>query len=141
MIGEYQHAVPTRLRLAYLGYELGSPAGESEGALGHFRAVTNTTVLGSAHSILYRRSAIETVVPYLEQILLRPGGNTVGGPMHVAWSLQLVPSLASSHPDFDRMGSMGNSASSRTDIAGTNWKDRLPMIGKLRKLKNSIRRE
>ena len=95
-----------------------------------------------AHIIAFSARAIASLVPYLEAMLARPGGDPAGGPMHVdgayAWFRRANPQLTviAAHPDI------GYQRASLTNISHQGAKDRTPGVRSVaalaRKVKNLV---
>jgi glycosyl transferase, family 25 len=93
-----------------------------------------------AHCYAVRGEAIGTVVDHLEACLRRPAGHPECGPMHVDGALTL---LRRDRPDLVTLRasrSLAGQRSSRSDIIGPSWLDRLPVAALLRQMKNTVRR-
>ncbi|NBZ89673.1 glycosyltransferase family 25 protein [Stagnihabitans tardus] len=122
--------------MVWLGHKiiepLGHPAAECFAlAPGH--------TLQTSHAILCRRAAIAALIPYLEAILQRPPGDPQGGPMHVDGAYNW---FRRAHPEIKALATARQWAvqrASRTDIAETGWKDRLPFVTLLRRIRNRLR--
>lgn len=119
--------------IAYLGYHL-----ESELGAGPFELIPSGTGVRTTHAMLLRRAAIARIIPYLEAILQRPPGDPAGGPMHVdgaySWFRKDNPDVKTLVP----VRQWAVQRSSATDIAERSWRDRLPLIGMLRRWKNRL---
>ena len=95
-----------------------------------------------AHFMALRRPALEALVPYLDRMLARPGGDPAGGPMDVdgaySWFRREHPQMRT----FAASPALGYQRPSRTDISEPGLKDRLPVIrsltSALRRLKNRL---
>jgi len=94
----------------------------------------------TAHFIGFQQPIITLLIDYLERILLRPGGDPEGGPMHVDGAYSW---FRRQHPDVLTLlavTELGHQRSSRTDIHELRWYDRWVGFRKLsetaRKLKH-----
>lgn len=125
--------------MAYLGHHLHDPSPLAGVPPTVFAPLPPAAEALGAHAVLIRRPVIEQLVPYLEAMLARPGGDPAGGPMHLDGAYNW---LRSSHPEI-RVRLSGAQwvvqRASRTDIGQTGWKERLPLIGPLRRLRNRLR--
>ncbi len=107
---------------------------------GTFTSVIKSAPLKQTHAILFKKTAIAGLIPYFEAILARKFGDPDGGPMHVdgayAW-------FRNAHPSMTTMAAKEQSAvqrSSKTDIHDTGWKEYIPLINLIRKIKNKPER-
>ncbi|SCY21789.1 glycosyltransferase family 25 protein [Paracoccus tibetensis] len=95
-----------------------------------------------SHIMAFSGRAIARLVPYLEAMLARRGGDPDGGPMHVdgayAWFRHAHPQLTAiaAHPD------MGYQRASLTNVSHPGAKDRTPGVRSVaalaRKVKNLV---
>lgn len=124
--------------MAYLGCNARGPL-DLLGEQKDFQYAPPTTDLVLAHAVLARHNAITRLVPFLEAILTRPPGDPAGGPMHVDgaynWFRRANPELRT----LVTYEQWAVQRSSRTDIAQTGWKERLPLLGTIRRLRNRFR--
>lgn len=105
--------------------------------------VEPTLEIQTAHFVGLRGEAIGEAVDYFEAMLVRPGGDPLGGPMHVdgaySWFRQANPQMLT----VLAMPQLGFQRSSRSDIYDLRWFDRVPgvlhVIAGLRQLKNHAR--
>ena len=105
-----------------------------------FAPVSPEAPLKLTHATMLRKSAITRMVPYLETMLSRKLGDPAGGPMHLDGAYSW---FRRENPDITTMATTGQwiiQRSSKTDIHDTGWKERLPLIGWARRLKNSLTR-
>lgn len=101
---------------------------------------TSREPLVGTHCYAVHHSALEGIVEYLQACLHRPAGHPEGGPMHYDGALsrqrQTLPHLIT----LLASRSLAGQCSSRSDIYGPSWLDRLPAATLLRGMKNSVRR-
>lgn len=78
----------------------------------------------TTHFVGFHHSIIPALVEYLENLLLRPGGDPSGGPMHVdgaySWFRRQYPDVVT----LLAVPELGYQRSSRTDISELRWYDR-----------------
>lgn len=121
--------------MAWLGHGgLAVPPGAEESF-----AIPAESAFTMAHAVLVRRAAILGLVPYLETMLTRPEGDPAGGPMHVDGAYTW---FRRAHPQLGARATCGQWAvqrASRTDIAATGWKEHIPFLPLLRRLRNALR--
>ena len=110
---------------------------------GPLRWEPSTAALVCAHCYAVHGEALDTLVAHLEACLARPGGHPLGSPMHYDGALTV---LRAARPDLVTLlasRSLAGQRSSRSDIIGPSWLDRLPwagLAGWLRAAKNLLRR-
>lgn len=96
-----------------------------------------------AHFVAFRRPAINALVQYLENMLLRPSGHRDGGPMHVDGAYNWFRSAYPEMRAFAATPSLGYQRSSSTDIADPSLADRIgilrPLVKYGRQIRNLIR--
>lgn len=97
----------------------------------------------TSHFIGVNTSALPALTAYLEKMLQRPGGDPLGGPMHVDGAYSW---FRKEHPDVLTLAvvpELGYQRSSRTDIHDLQWHDRLPLVkdgvALLRRVRNALR--
>lgn len=124
-------------------WDLAYPGHIEPAQQGVLRWITTTQPLQCAHCYGVHERALPIVIDYLESCLRRSVGHPDGGPMHFDGALstlrqrmpQLTTILASRPLAVQR--------SSRSDIAGPSWLDKLPigeMSTALRSIRNWLRR-
>lgn len=115
--------------------------GHAQPALpGPLRWQASREPLVCAHCYAVHHSALDTVIGHLEACLGRPTGHPEGSPMHYDGALTL---LRRARPELVTLlcsRSLAGQRSSRSDIIGPSWLDRLPWAAALRALKNGVRR-
>jgi GR25 family glycosyltransferase involved in LPS biosynthesis len=108
----------------YGGYRLAPWRDLSLGA----PAIAPDQELRCSHFVALQSPAMRLAVPFLEAMLMRPGGHVDGGPMHVDgaynWLRRRNPKL------ITRLAvpQLGYQRSSRTDVHSLRWFDRLPVL-------------
>ncbi|NWG87685.1 MAG: glycosyltransferase family 25 protein [Hydrogenophilaceae bacterium] len=121
----------------YGGYRMWAPA-EDEGR-GIVVIPSDDAVLTS-HFVGFQAPVVGRLATYLEQMLARPAGDPLGGPMHVdgaySWFRRECPDVLT----LAAVPELGQQRSSRTDIHDLHWYDRMPLIrdvvAALRRIKN-----
>jgi glycosyl transferase family 25 len=94
-----------------------------------------------AHCYAVHARTLPLIIDYLEACLTRPAGDPVGGPMHFDGALSM---LRAAHPGLITWlasRSLAVQRSSRSDIAGPSWIDKLPLADWARSLRNLLRRQ
>ena len=97
-----------------------------------------------AHFLVVRGEALRLMPAYLRQMLERPDGDALGGPMHVdgayCW-------FRESHPEikcFVATPRLAYQRSSKTDIHALTWRDTLPVVrhvvSRVRRVANALKR-
>jgi glycosyl transferase family 25 len=96
------------------------------------------------HFMVINRSAISKIVEGLETILSRPPGHPLGGPMHVDGAYSTIRAQNPKLDTYALFPILGYQRSSRTDIRGARWFDRLNLLQSavdvMRKIKRRRRR-
>ena len=83
---------------------------------------------------------LDTLITHLQACLTRPPGHPEGGPMHFDGALTLLRQAQPGLVTWRASRSLAGQRSSRSDIIGPSWLDRLPLAGVMRAAKNSLRR-
>ena len=120
--------------------------------LGHSRPVSidapvlerTLEVIPNAHFLAFNGRVLDRLVGFLEEILQRPDGHPLGGPMHIDGAYAV---FQKQNPDtvtlISRPG-FGFQRSSRSSLSDRHWFDQLPGFSQLvavgRKVKTSYRR-
>ncbi|MDJ0509798.1 MAG: glycosyltransferase family 25 protein [Crocosphaera sp.] len=93
-----------------------------------------------AHFLCFKKQTIERLIDFLETVLSRPAGHPEGGPMHVDGAYS---TFRSQNPDLITLiatPNLGYQRSSISDISGSKWFDKVPILSQLavtvRNLKN-----
>lgn len=116
-------------------------AGHVQPALsGPLRWEATQEPLVCAHCYAVNGQALDTVVSHLEACLGRPAGHPLGGAMHVDGALTLLRQQQPGLITLRASRSLAGQRSSRSDIIGPSWLDRLPAAALLRAAKNRWRR-
>jgi len=105
-----------------------------------FTSVLQSAPLKLTHAILFKRTAIIDLIPYFETMLTRKLGDPLGGPMHVDGAYGW---FRNAHPKIIAMATKKQwvvQRSSRTDIHEPSWKERIPLINFVRRIKNRLTR-
>lgn len=124
--------------LAYLGHRIadGQMPGAERAQTQHWRSLRPNTGVQTTHAMLVHQRALVPIIEYLEQMLARPAGHPEGGPMHVDGAYSW---FRRAHPDHLTLITPEHyivQRASRSDIAPASWKDKLPFLGLMRRLKN-----
>lgn len=132
------HCLATALQvgswhLAYLGHM--QPA-----LPGPLRWQQTHEPLVCAHCYAVNGTALGTVVHHLEACLARPAGHPLGGAMHFDGALTHLRQEHAGLVTLQASHSLAGQRSSRSDIIGPSWLDRLPVAALLRAAKNRWRR-
>lgn len=98
-----------------------------------------------AHFVLVNGAAIPSLIRGLEQILARPAGHPLGGPMHVDGAYSTIRAQNAALVTYAYSPPLGIQRPSRSDIAGLKWFDRIgaisPIVALARRLKRGISRD
>lgn len=96
--------------------------------------------LGMTHFVGVTRGTAQALVPYLEAMRRRPGGDPRGGPMHVdgaySWFRREHPSVRTLCPEEP----MARQRPSRTDIHQLGLRDRMPLLRTVMPVLRSLKR-
>jgi len=137
---ELGRAAALGLSLQQAAWQLAYPGHAQPARPGPLRWHTSREPLVCSHCYAVHHSALDRIIEHLQACLRRPAGHPEGGPMHYDGALtrlrqeqpELITLLASR--------SLAGQRSSRSDIIGPSWLDRLPAASLLRGMKNSARR-
>jgi len=134
-------------RAGYMAAALGAATwqlaypGHAQPALpGPLRWQASREPLVCAHCYAVHHSALNTVIDHLEACLGRPTGHPDGSPMHYDGALTLLRRAQPGWVTLLASRSLAGQRSSRSDIIGPSWLDRLPLAAWVRGLKNGLRR-
>ena len=87
-----------------------------------------------------KNSVISPLVDYLEQMLARPSGHPLGGPMHVDGAYNWFRRELPAYTTTISTPKLGFQRSSDSDIADLSWKNRLPLIKLIKKFIRKIKK-
>lgn len=107
---------------------------------GPLRWVRSDAPLVCAHSYAVHHSALDELIGYLQDCLVRQPGDPQGGPMHYDGALTMLRRQRPNLVTLLATRSLAGQRSSRSDIIGPSWLDRLPGAAGLRHVKNGLRR-
>lgn len=126
--------------IAYLGHRIDPaqlPGPERERAA-PWRELPPETGVETTHAMVIHGRALAPLIAYLERMMARPAGHPEGGPMHVDGAYSW---FRRDHPDLLTVitpRQYVTQRASRSDIAQPSWKDRLPFLAGLRRLRNRL---
>ncbi|MGC3940396.1 glycosyltransferase family 25 protein [Roseobacter sp. EG26] len=134
--------VTTEWSLAYLGHRIDAARmpGPDLARTGHWRELPSDVGIETTHAMLIHQQALTPLIDYFERMMSRPAGHPDGGPMHVDGAYSW---FRRDHPERLTVITPRQyvvQRASRSDIASPSWKDSLPFLGLLRRLKNRISR-
>lgn len=86
-----------------------------------------------------KNGVISSLVDYLEQMLARPSGHLLGGPMHVDGAYNWFRRDFPAYITIIATPKLGFQRSSDSDIADLSWKNKLPYIKFIKKLIKKIK--
>ena len=135
-----REAAPLAEAIRGEGWQLAYPGHVQPPLPGPLRWERTDAPLVCAHCYAVQGSALPLIVDYLEACLARPAGHPDGGAMHFDGALTM---LRQARPDLVTLlasRSLAGQRSSRSDIIGPSWIDRLPMAGLARAVRNGWRR-
>lgn len=124
-------------------WDIAYPGHTAQPVNGPLRWIRSQQPLVCAHCYAIHSDGLPLVIAHLEACLQRPSGHPMGSPMHYDGALTL---LRQARPDLITLlasRSLAGQRSSRSDIQGPSWLDRLPIRGSapfLRQIRNSWRR-
>lgn len=121
-------------------WQLAYPGHAQPARPGPLHWYTSREPLVCSHCYAVHHSALDGIIEYLQACLHRPAGHPEGGPMHYDGALTR---LRQGQPDLITLlasRSLAGQRSSRSDVIGPSWLDRLPAATLLRSVKNSARR-
>jgi hypothetical protein len=135
-----REAAPLAEAIRGEGWQLAYPGHVQPPLPGPLRWERTDAPLVCAHCYAVQGSALPLIVAYLEACLARPAGHPDGGAMHFDGALTM---LRQAQPDLVTLlasRSLAGQRSSRSDIIGPSWIDRLPLAGLARAVRNGWRR-
>ena len=127
--------------LAYPGYRIAGdpPSGAAQAMSPDWCRVAPQTDIGTTHAMLIRQQAYAPLIAYLRDMMARPAGHRDGGPMHVDGAYSW---FRRSHPDLQTWVTpqpLVAQRASASDITPASWKEKVPLVGLLRRIKNRLR--
>ena len=135
-----REAAPLAEAIRGEGWQLAYPGHVQPPLPGPLRWERTDAPLVCAHCYAVQGSALPLIVDDLEACLARPAGHPDGGAMHFDGALTM---LRQARPDLVTLlasRSLAGQRSSRSDIIGPSWIDRLPVAGLARAVRNGWRR-
>jgi hypothetical protein len=122
------------------GWQLAYPGHVQPAVAGPLRWLPTDAPLVCAHCYAVHGDALPILIDYLEACLARPAGHPKGGPMHFDGALTMLRQARPELVTLLASRSLAGQRSSRSDIIGPSWLDRLPLAGAVRSLRNGLRR-
>lgn len=120
-------------RIAYLGHQLPPLSGAQ-------RWLECREPMQCLHAYALQAEVLPGLIEYLEACLQRAPGDPAGGPMHVDGAVSMWRLARPEQRTLRSSRSLAGQRSSRSDIIGPSWLDRLPLATPLRRLRNGWRR-
>lgn len=126
--------------IAYLGHRI-NPAefpGPSSNPSTQWRALPAQVGVQTSHAMVIHERAVPALITYLETMLTRPAGHAEGGPMHVDGAYSW---FRRQHPQALTLVTPAQyvvQRASQSDIAPPSWRDKVPFVAMLRRLKNRL---
>jgi hypothetical protein len=133
-------ALPLLDGLQHGTWHMAYPGHVQDALPGPLRWHTTREPLLCAHCYAVNGDALDVVIGHLEACLERPPGHPLGGPMHVDGALTHLRQQQSRLITLRASRSLAGQRSSRSDIIGPSWLDRLPFAGAVRAARNQWRR-
>lgn len=121
-------------------WQLAYPGHQQAPQPGRLRWQRCSEPLVCAHCYAVHADALDTVITHLQACLTRPPGHPAGGPMHYDGALTMLRQAQPALVTLRATRSLAGQRSSRSDIIGPSWLDRLPLADAMRAAKNSLRR-
>ncbi len=122
------------------GWQLAYPGHIQPPLDGPLRWVRTDAPLVCAHCYAVQATLLPALIEYLEACLGRPPGHPEGGAMHYDGALTMFRQARPEVVTLLASRSLAGQRSSRSDIIGPSWIDRLPFAGLARALRNGWRR-
>jgi hypothetical protein len=139
---QHQQEVIEQLRqqpwdIAYLGHiqPLDPPADRAVG----FTPADPAKMLITLHFYALNRSVLPRLVQYLHEVLKRPAGHPLGGPMHVDGAISMFRKLNPDVVTLLAQPSLGSQRPSPSDLS-PRWFDHAPVVRTLARAARSIHR-
>ncbi len=126
--------------IAYLGHRIdpGKFPGPSANPDTEWRALPAQVGVQTTHAMAIHVRAVPALIAYLEAMLNRPAGHAEGGPMHVDGAYSW---FRAGHPQALTLVTPAQyvvQRASQSDIAPPSWRDKVPFVPMLRRLKNRL---
>lgn len=126
--------------IAYLGYRIdaGQFPGPSANPNTQWRALPAQVGVQTTHAMAIHSRAVPMIIAYLETMLTRAAGHAEGGPMHVDGAYSW---FRKQHPKALTLVTPAQyvvQRASQSDIAPPSWRDKVPFVPMLRRLKNRL---
>ena len=121
-------------------WQLAYPGHVQPAEPGPLRWIATDAPLVCAHCYAVHGDALPTLIDHLEACLARPAGHPDGGPMHFDGALTMLRQARPELVTLLASRSLAGQRSSRSDIIGPSWIDRLPLAGLARAVRNGWRR-
>ena len=135
-----REAAPLAEAIRGEGWQLAYPGHVQPSLPGPLRWERTDAPLVCAHCYAVQGSALPLIVDYLEACLARPAGHPDGGAMHFDGALSMLRQARPELVTLIASRSLAGQRSSRSDIIGPSWIDRLPVAGLARAVRNGWRR-
>lgn len=107
-------------------WHLAYPGHVESARRGPLRWVPTSRPLVCAHCYAVNSSALPRVIDYLESCMRRQPGDPKGGPMHFDGALTMLRQQQPGLTTIIASRALATQRSSRSDIAGPSWIDKLP---------------
>jgi glycosyl transferase, family 25 len=98
-----------------------------------------STAVTTSHFMIISGNTISAVVTGLEQILSRPAGHPLGGPMHVDGAYSTIRMQNPALITYTYSPILGYQRSSRSDIAHLRWFDRIGWMAPIAKVARKVK--
>ena len=99
------------------------------------------TAVLRTHMVVFRAEIIPRVIVGLENIMSRPYGDPLGGPMHVDGAYSTIRAQNPDIKTYALRQPLGFQRPSRTDIGNSHWIDQCPAVARVsRKIKAMVSR-
>jgi glycosyl transferase, family 25 len=121
-------------------WQLAYPGHVQAARPGPLRWEPTSEPLVCAHCYAVQGDALPVLIGFLEACLQRPEGHPLGGPMHFDGALSMLRAARPELRTLIASRSLAGQRSSRSDIAGPSWIDRLPAAALARTVRNGWRR-
>jgi hypothetical protein len=125
--------------IAYPGHQIPKMPGPEAARTEHWRVLPAETGVRTTHAMILHHRVVAPLIDYFEQMAARPAGHHAGGPMHVDGAYSW---FRRDHPDLVTLVTPRSyilQRPSHSDIAPPTWKDRLPFVRILRRIKSRLK--